>query len=60
MLAGHDSAYVRAVWVVASALGACVLIVLAVAYRRARSRAEVEIAEQLIAEHDQSGGAIPK
>ena len=63
MLAGHDPTYVRAVWLVASALGAGVLVVLAVAYRRARSRAEIEVAERMIAEHDQdssAGGATPK
>ena len=65
-LAGHDADYVRAVWLVASALGAGVLVVLAVAYRRARSSAEIELAERVIAEHDQDsssssgGGETPK
>jgi len=65
VLAGHDEAYVRVVWLVASAIGAGVLLVLAFAYRSARSRAEIEIAERVIAEHDQSddpegGGTTPK
>jgi integral membrane sensor domain MASE1 len=53
MLAGHDPAYIRAVWLVASAIGALVLVALVVVYRRAVRRAEIEHAEQVIAEHDQ-------
>jgi hypothetical protein len=64
MLAGHDAHYVHVVWLVASAIGTGVLALLAVAYRRARSRAEVELADRVIAEHDQEsesgGGALPK
>jgi hypothetical protein len=54
MLAGHTSEYVHTVWLVASALGAVALLVLALAYRRLRARAEVEVAERTIAEHDHS------
>ena len=54
MLAGHDSEYVRIVWLVASGLGLAVLVALVVVYRRAVRRAELEHAERVIAEHDQS------
>jgi hypothetical protein len=54
MLAGHDPAYIRIVWLVASAIGALVLVALVFVYRRAVRRAELEVAERVIAEHDQS------
>ena len=54
MLAGHDSEYVRLLWLVASGFGIAVLVALVLLYRRAGRRAELEHAEQVIAEHDQS------
>jgi len=54
MLGGHDSEYVRFVWLVASLFGLAALVVLVAIYRRAARRHEVERAEQIIAEHDQS------
>jgi hypothetical protein len=41
-------------WIVASAFGGAVLVALAMLYRRAVRRAEIEHAERVIAEHDQS------
>jgi len=54
MLGGHDPAYVRAVWLVASAFGAAALVVLVALYRRARNRADLEEAERVLAEDDRS------
>ncbi|MBV8757153.1 MAG: hypothetical protein JO257_07765 [Deltaproteobacteria bacterium] len=50
MLAGHDASYVRAVWLVATAVGALALVVLVVLYRRLRARAELEEAERILGE----------
>jgi hypothetical protein len=54
MLGGHDPSYIRIVWLVASATGVLVLVGLTVLYRRAGRRAELEVAERVIAEHDQT------
>lgn len=54
MLGGHDSEYIAMLWVVASAFGLGVLVALGVLYRRAARRHELEQAERVIAEHDQS------
>ncbi len=54
MLAGHDSEYIAMLWVVASAFGISVLVALVIVYRRAARRHELEHAERVIAEHDQS------
>jgi len=54
MLAGHDSAYIAVIWVIASAFGIATLVALAAIYRRAARRHELEEAERTIAEHDQS------
>jgi hypothetical protein len=54
MLGGHDASYIRAVWLVASAVGALALIVLALLYRRARARAELDEAERVLAEDERS------
>ena len=54
MLGGHDAEYVRAIWIVASGIGIAVLAALVVVYRRAAARHELERAEQVIAEHDES------
>ena len=51
-LGGHRAGYTHAVWLVASLIGACVLVVLGLIYRRARAAAEVEDADRIIAEHD--------
>ncbi len=40
----------RMVWVVASAIGAALLVVLGIVYRRARAQRDLEEAERLIAE----------
>jgi hypothetical protein len=50
MLAGHDAGYVRAVWLVASLVGALALAVLVVLYRRLRARADLEEAERILRE----------
>jgi hypothetical protein len=52
MLAGHDAAYIRIVWLVAIAFGAATLVALVVLYRRAARRHELEHAERVIAEHE--------
>jgi len=49
-LAGHTADHTQLVWLVASLLGAALLAVLAVVYRRARSQRELEDAERVIAE----------
>jgi hypothetical protein len=54
MLGGHDASYVNLVWIIASAFGVAALLGLVVVYRWAVRQAEVEHAEQVIAEHDQS------
>jgi hypothetical protein len=41
------------IWLVASVFGVAALFVLAVVYRRAARRHELEQAEQIIADHDQ-------
>lgn len=57
MLAGHDPSYVALVWVVASLFGLAALATLFILYRRAARRAELEHAERVIAEHDQSSAS---
>ena len=59
MLGGHDADYVRVVWLVASACGLAVLIALAVIYRRATRRAELERAEEIIADHERLSSQEP-
>ena len=54
MLAHHDAAYLRAVWLVASAVGAVALAVLVTLYRRLRNRAELDEAERILAEEERS------
>ena len=54
MLAGHDAEYIRLVWIIASAIGFGVLLALLVIYRGAARRAEVEHADRVIAEHDET------
>jgi hypothetical protein len=49
-LAGHSASYTQLVWLVASLLGAATLLVLYVAYRRARAHHELEEAERVIEE----------
>ena len=49
-LGGHDAAYVRAVWIVASLAGLAVIATLVVVYRRAARRHALEEAERIIAE----------
>jgi hypothetical protein len=57
MLGGHDASYIALVWVIASVFGAAALATLFVLYRRAARRAELEHAEHVIAEHDQSSSS---
>lgn len=54
MLGGHDHAYVRVVWLVASAVGVACLVALVTIYRRAFRRHELEQAERNIADDDES------
>lgn len=54
MLANHDVEYVRFVWLVASVFGAAALVTLGLIYRSARQRHEIEEAERVIREDDQS------
>lgn len=49
-LGGHSASYTHAVWVVASLIGAALLVALGIVYRRARSAHELEEAERVIAE----------
>lgn len=51
-LAGHDPAYLRLLWIVVSLCGISALAILVLVYRHVRSYAELEHAEQVIAEHD--------
>jgi hypothetical protein len=57
MLGGHDASHIALVWVVASLFGAAALAALVVLYRRAARRADLEHAERVIAEHDQSASS---
>jgi hypothetical protein len=52
MLGGHDPHYVQLVWLVASLFGVAAIVTLAVIYRRAARKYEIEQAERVIAEHD--------
>jgi hypothetical protein len=54
MLAGHDGSYIQLVWIIASAFGIVALVALVALYRRAARRVDLEHAEAVIAEHDQS------
>jgi len=54
MLAHHDPEYLRAVWLVASAVGAIALGVLVALYRRLRNRADLDEAERILAEDERS------
>ncbi len=49
-LGGNTVEATRMVWICASAIGAALLVVLGVIYRRARAQRELEEAERLIAE----------
>lgn len=49
-LGGHTAEATRLVWIVASAIGVALLLVLGVIYRRARAQRDLEEAERLIAE----------
>lgn len=49
-LGGHTAEATRLVWIVASAIGVALLVVLGVVYRRARAQRDLEEAERLIAE----------
>ena len=51
-LAGHDSAEIGLLWLVASLVGVAALVVLVIVYRRAAGRHAIEEAERVIAEHD--------
>lgn len=51
-LGGHSAGYTHTVWLVASLIGATVLVVLGLVYRRARAAAELEEAERIIRDHD--------
>lgn len=48
-MAGHDT---HTLWIVVAAIGGVALIALAILYRRAAARAELEEAERIIADHD--------
>lgn len=49
-LGGNTAEATRMVWIVASAIGAALLVVLGLVYRRARAQRDLEEAERLIAE----------
>ncbi len=49
-LAGHSESYLQLVWIVASVIGAAIVIALVIAYRHARAQRELEDAERVIAE----------
>lgn len=51
-LAGHTAQHTHAVWLVASGLGAVLLATLAVVYRRARARRELEEVDRVLADAD--------
>jgi predicted histidine transporter YuiF (NhaC family) len=48
-LAGHDAGYLQAVWLVASGMGAGLLVALVAVYRRARAQRDLEEAEAVLA-----------
>ena len=54
MLGGHEPSYVRAVWLVASGVGALALVVLVLLFRRMRAQAELDQAERVLAEDERS------
>ena len=54
MLAGHDQEYLRALWLVVTGIGGAIVVALIIVYRRAAARHELEEAERILAEHDQS------
>ncbi|MFN0252461.1 MAG: hypothetical protein ACKV2T_36630 [Kofleriaceae bacterium] len=49
-LGGNTAEATRLVWVVATAIGIALLVVLAIVYRRARAQRDLEEAERLISE----------
>jgi hypothetical protein len=51
-LGGHDPAYLRLLWIVVSLCGLTAIAILVVVYRHAKERAELEQAEQIIAEDE--------
>ncbi|NVB76836.1 MAG: hypothetical protein HOV81_00440 [Kofleriaceae bacterium] len=51
-LAGHDPAYLRLLWIVVSLCGITAVAILVVVYRHAKDRAELEQAEQILAEDE--------
>lgn len=51
-LGGHDPSYLRLIWIVASLCGLAALAILVIVYRHAKDRAELEQAEQVLADDD--------
>jgi hypothetical protein len=51
-LGGHDPAYLRLLWIVVSLCGITALAILVVVYRHARDRADLERAEQILADEE--------
>jgi membrane protein implicated in regulation of membrane protease activity len=49
-LAGHDDHYLHLAWTVVSVFGIVIAVLLALLFRRARSRAETEEIERILAE----------
>jgi hypothetical protein len=53
-LAGHDPSYLRILWAVASAIGGMICIALGLVFRRAKTKAEAEEVDRILAEDDAS------
>ena len=62
-LAGHDDHYLHVAWTVVSVFGVVIAVLLALLFRRARSRAETEEIERILAADDcddRFGGRNPR
>lgn len=53
MLGGHDAQYLHVLWIAVSVIGVAVIATLAVVYRRAARRHELEEAERILAEDEE-------
>ena len=56
-LGGHDPAYLRLLWIAVSLCGLTALAILVLVYRHAKGRAELERAEQILAEDERVNGS---
>ena len=52
-LGGHDPSYLRLLWIAVSLCGLAALAILVIEYRHAKDRAELDHAEQVLADDEQ-------